>query len=35
MGNGLTVILQQDHSADLVGIDIWVKAGSGAETRLR
>lgn len=32
MGNGLTVILQEDHAADLIGIDIWVKAGSANET---
>ena len=32
MGNGLTVIILEDHNTDLVGIDIWVKAGSGYET---
>jgi zinc protease len=32
MGNGLTVILQEDHAAELVGIDVWVKAGSGFES---
>lgn len=32
MGNGLTVILQEDHAAELVGIDVWVKAGTGFET---
>lgn len=32
MGNGLTVVLQEDHSAELVGIDVWVKAGSRFET---
>lgn len=32
MGNGLTVILQEDHVTDLVGVDVWVKAGSGYET---
>lgn len=32
MGNGLTVILQEDHSAELVGIDVYVKAGSARET---
>ncbi|MCE5314056.1 MAG: pitrilysin family protein [Armatimonadota bacterium] len=32
MGNGLTVILQEDHAVELVGIDIWVKAGSATET---
>src|SRR5450759_935401 len=32
MGNGLTVILQEDHAAELVGIDVWVKAGSRFET---
>ncbi|MCL5104630.1 MAG: insulinase family protein [Armatimonadetes bacterium] len=31
MGNGLTVVLQEDHAADLVGLDVWVKAGSGRE----
>lgn len=30
--NGLTVITQEDHAAELVGIDIWVKAGSRYET---
>jgi len=32
MGNGLTVILHEDHAAPLVAVDIWVKAGSGSET---
>lgn len=32
MGNGLTVILQEDHSAELVGIEVYVKAGSARET---
>lgn len=32
MGNGLTVILLEDHAAPLVGVDVWVKAGSGNET---
>lgn len=32
MGNGLTVILQEDHAAELIGVDVWVKAGSGNET---
>lgn len=32
MGNGLTVILEEDHATDLVGVDVWVKAGSGSET---
>jgi len=32
MGNGLTVILHEDHAAELVGIDVWVKAGSRFET---
>lgn len=31
--NGLTVITQEDHAAELVGIDIWVKAGTRFETR--
>ncbi|MCX6346301.1 MAG: pitrilysin family protein [Armatimonadetes bacterium] len=30
--NGLTVIIEEDHSVDLVAVDVWVKAGSGAET---
>ena len=32
MGNGLTVILQEDHSSDLVAVDVFVKAGSACET---
>ena len=32
MGNGLTLILQEDHSTELVGVAVWVKAGSGSET---
>ncbi len=32
MGNGLTVILLEDHSSELVAIDVWVKAGSANET---
>ncbi|MCE5197894.1 MAG: pitrilysin family protein [Armatimonadota bacterium] len=32
MGNGLTVILQEDHSVELVGVDVWVKAGTINET---
>lgn len=32
MGNGLTVILAEDHSTNLAAVDIWVKAGSGNET---
>lgn len=32
MGNGLTVILQEDHSSELIGVDVWVKAGSRFET---
>jgi len=32
MGNGLTVIVQEDHTVDLVGVNIWVKAGSSNET---
>ena len=31
MGNGLTVILLEDHATELVGVDVWVKAGSGNE----
>jgi len=32
MGNGLKVIVLEDHSADLVAIDVWVKAGIFNET---
>ena len=32
MGNGLTVIIREDHSAELVGVAVWVKAGSSNET---
>ncbi len=32
MENGLTLILQEDHSTELVGVAVWVKAGSGGET---
>lgn len=32
LGNGLKVIVQEDHSTDLVAIDIWVRAGSINET---
>lgn len=32
MGNGLTVILYEDRVAELVGVDVWVKSGSGNET---
>jgi zinc protease len=32
MGNGLTAVLLEDHAAPLVGVDVWVKAGSGRET---
>ncbi|MGC8862739.1 MAG: M16 family metallopeptidase [Armatimonadota bacterium] len=32
MGNGLTAILVEDHSAELVAVDVWVKAGSGNES---
>lgn len=30
--NGLTVIMQEDHAAELVGVDMWVKAGTRFET---
>lgn len=30
--NGVTLITQEDHAAELVGIDIWVKAGTRCET---
>jgi len=33
LGNGLTVIVIEDHSTDLVGIDVWVNAGSVNETQ--
>ncbi len=29
--NGLTIIIQEDHSAPLVAVEIWVKAGSSYE----
>lgn len=32
MGNGLTVILLENHSSELVAVDIWVRAGSANET---
>jgi len=32
MGNGLTVVLLEDHSSELVGVDVWVRAGSAHET---
>jgi len=32
MGNGLTIILREDHATELIGLDIWVKAGSANET---
>jgi len=32
MGNGLTVILCEDHATELVGVDVWVRAGSANET---
>lgn len=32
MGNGLTLILREDHTTELVGVDVWVKAGSANET---
>ncbi|MDH7603108.1 MAG: pitrilysin family protein [Armatimonadota bacterium] len=32
MGNGLTVILLEDHSSELVAVDVWVRAGSANET---
>lgn len=32
LGNSLTVIIQEDHTAELVGIDVYVKAGSRYET---
>ncbi len=33
LDNGLTVILQEDHSSELVGLDVYVKAGSAKETQ--
>jgi len=33
MGNGLTVILLEDHAAQLVGVDVWDKAGSANESK--
>jgi zinc protease len=32
MGNGITVILQEDHASPLVAVDIWVKSGPLYET---
>lgn len=32
LDNGLKVIVQEDHSTDLVAVDIWIKAGSINET---
>lgn len=32
MGNGLKVLVQEDHSAELVAVDVWVKAGNINET---
>jgi zinc protease len=32
MGNGLTVIIREDHSAPLVSVQVWVKSGSSNET---
>ncbi|MCE5323223.1 insulinase family protein [bacterium] len=32
MDNGLTIILQEDHAVELVGVDVWVKAGSAMES---
>ena len=33
LGNGLTVIIIEDHSTDLVAVDVWVGAGSVNETK--
>lgn len=32
LDNGLKVIVQEDHSTDLVAVDVWVRAGSVYET---
>ncbi len=32
MGNGLTLILREDHTTELIGVDVWVRAGSANET---
>jgi len=32
LDNGLKVLIQEDHSTDLVAVDIWIKAGSIYET---
>jgi len=32
LDNGLKVIVQEDHSVDLVAVDVWVRAGSRYET---
>ena len=31
--NGLNVIVLEDHSADLVAVEVWVKAGNLYETK--
>jgi len=33
LSNGLTLIVQEDHVTDLVGVDVWVKTGSGNESK--
>ncbi|MEK6531127.1 MAG: insulinase family protein, partial [Deltaproteobacteria bacterium] len=32
LGNGLTVIVQEEHSAPVAAIQLWVKVGSADET---
>ena len=32
LDNGLKLIVQEDHSTDLVAVDVWVRAGSINET---
>ncbi len=33
MGNGLTVILVEDHTTQLAAVEVWVKAGTAYETQ--
>jgi zinc protease len=32
LGNGLTVVLQENHTSPVVAFNVWVRAGSGDET---
>lgn len=31
LSNGLTVIVSEDHSVNLIAVDVWVKSGSGSD----